>query len=101
MKTKNRNILHLTLKKEFFDQITCEEKTSEFREYKTYWIKRLMEQDGSFKQIDFVHFRNGYSKNAPELLVECLGIILTKQRIGFLKREKVFEIKLGEVLEIR
>lgn len=39
---ESKKILSLTLKKEFFDQIKSGEKTSEFREHKAFWIKRLM-----------------------------------------------------------
>ncbi|MBN2175801.1 MAG: hypothetical protein JW731_16850 [Bacteroidales bacterium] len=60
-----------------------------------------MEQDGSFKQFDFVHFRNGYSKNDPELSVDYLEIVVIKQKVGFLKSEKIFEIKLGEKVELQ
>lgn len=36
-------ILHLTLKKKWFDMILSGEKKEEYREFKAYWIKRLVE----------------------------------------------------------
>lgn len=42
MNRADKKILHLILKKEFFDQIKSGEKTSEYRDYKLFWIKRLM-----------------------------------------------------------
>lgn len=95
----NKNILHLTLKKEYFDAIESGEKTSEYREYKPYWIKRLQNTDGSFKQFDIIQFRNGYSKNAPIIMVEFLNIEIIKQRISFFKKEKLFQISLGSIIQ--
>lgn len=37
-----KKILHLTLKKKWFDLIAQEKKTIEFRELKPYWEKRLV-----------------------------------------------------------
>ena len=34
--------LHLTLKKQYFNQILAGEKTEEYRELKSYWISRLL-----------------------------------------------------------
>jgi hypothetical protein len=62
-------ILHLTLKREWFDQIACGEKKEEFRQYKPYWKKRLER-----RKYDAILFRNGYASNAPEMLVEYPGL---------------------------
>ena len=35
-------VLHLNLKREWFDKIASGEKTIEYRELKDYWITRLM-----------------------------------------------------------
>lgn len=96
--TIGKKILMLTLKKEFFDQIKRGEKTSEFREYKAFWIKRLINSDGSFKHFDLVHFRNGYHKNAPTLLLELKEIKVISNRINWFSTEKVFEIVLGKII---
>ena len=61
-------ILHLTLKKKWFDMITSGVKRDEYREIKPYWDKRLNQH------YDAVHFRNGYSKNAPWVLCELCWI---------------------------
>ena len=47
------NILHLTLKKQWFDLILSGEKTTEYRDVKPYWITRL---EG--KTYDEIHFKN-------------------------------------------
>lgn len=96
--TIGKKILMLTLKKEFFIQIKSGQKTSEYREYKDFWIKRLMNTDGSFKHFDLVHFRNGYHKNAPTLLLEIKEIKIIKQKINWFSSEKVFEIVLGKII---
>lgn len=77
-------ILHLTLYKECFDAIRSGTKTEEYRENKEYWRKRLRN-----KTYDTIYFRNGYSKNARMMIVECKGIEET---------EECFVIKLGAML---
>lgn len=85
------NILHLTLKKRWFDMIERGEKPEEYREIKDYWCVRLLG-----RHYDAVHFRNGYSKNARTMLLEC-GEIVTG--IGNPEwgapNKPVFIIKLG------
>lgn len=54
------DILHLTLKKKWFDLIKSGVKREEYREMKPYWHTRLLN-----KNYDAIRFRNGYSKDAP------------------------------------
>jgi len=61
-------VLHLTLKKEWFQQIATGNKTEEYREPKPYWQARLED-----REYDVIYIRNGYSKNAPRMCVEWLG----------------------------
>ena len=66
-------ILHLTLKKKWFDMILSGEKKEEYREIKPYWIVRLMndncpkeeEYEKSFHNVCDLIFdkSNGYSWN--------------------------------------
>jgi len=94
MKNMEKKVLHLTLRKEPFDEIRSGEKTIEYRDYKEHWIKRLMNADGSFKSYDLVLFKNGYQSAAPQMLVEFKGIkIISDPDWG-----KTFEIKLGKVV---
>ena len=81
--------LHLTLYKEFFDKILSGGKTEEYRDKTEYWRKRLFEGKEP-KKFDFIVFRNGYSKNAPEMKVEWKGLREDKER---------FAILLGEIVE--
>ncbi len=46
------NILHLTLKRQWFDMILSGEKKEEYREIKPYWINRLLSYDGPKESKD-------------------------------------------------
>ena len=87
----NSGILHLTLKKHWFDLISSGEKKEEYRDIKPYWIRRFMKPEfHNLKQIEFmaalthrenyrndwhtIEFRNGYGNKVPRMLVEFKGI---------------------------
>lgn len=95
--------LHLTLKKKWFDMIASGEKKEEYREITDYWIRRLHKfgsaADDDFKDFDVVRFRNGYAKNAPVMVVECLGIEVCQGMMiwGAEPDKEYFVIKLGEI----
>lgn len=99
-KSDKVKILHLTLKKEWFNQILAGTKTSEYREYKEFWIKRLMNQDETFKTYDVIHFKNGYNKDARFMKVEFKGIKWYKEQISLFKSDKYFEILLGKISKL-
>lgn len=86
-----KEILRLTLKREYFAQIANEQKHTEYRERKPYWRKRL---EG--KKFKTILFRNGYGKNVPEMLVEFRGL----RRYGK-GRAAYYAIRLGRILKIR
>lgn len=123
-------ILHLTLKKKWFDLIAAGEKREEYREIKTYWIDRLLninmpeESKGEnkvisqniifnlnfhrwdkvlkvyqteFKYFDAVKFRNGYSKNARTIMLECKGLKIGEGKRKWGGSGETFIIKLGKV----
>jgi hypothetical protein len=97
-------VLHLTLKKKWFDMIASGEKTEEYREIKDYWIKRFVETSikrlEPFKHFNAIRFKNGYSKNAPSMLVEFKGIAIGTPKPKWSDNWKgdVFIIKLGKIL---
>lgn len=98
-------VLHLTLKKKWFDLIASGKKVHEFREDKPYWRKRLATSEGIGKEFDIVRFRNGYSKNAPVMDVESKGISFTHPKWFTFKNGEFFDcdvivISLGKVLRI-
>ena len=114
-------ILHLTLKKKWFDMILSGEKREEYRAIKRYWCRRLMVawfwdntldrlhvptlrgyKNGDFRHFDAIEFRNGYSKTAPTMLVECKGISTGIGNPAWgAPSEPVFIIKCGKVLETK
>lgn len=90
------NIIHLTLKKKWFDMIASGEKLEEYREIKPYWEKRLK----IGHHYDAVSFRNGYSKDARKMLIECKGVFKGHGVLAWgAPKEKVFIVKLGEIIE--
>lgn len=120
-------VLRLTLKKQWFDMIASGEKKEEYRDIKKYWAVRLcgsaqyngndkglLPNDKStywngfypinFKKFDYVEFKNGYSKDAPLLLVECKGIDIGYSRKGWCPdgyKDKCFVIQLGKIVMSR
>lgn len=115
-------ILHLTLKRKWFDRIACGDKKEEYRDIKPYWVNRLVDElkpkegptDFTFnlhgflyemqtpKEYDIVEFRNGYSKDAPTMQVECRGITDGFTSLKWADEYKpAFVIKLGKILSIK
>ena len=62
-------VLHLSLHKQWFDEILSGKKKIEYRKITKYWNKRL---EG--KTFDHIHFVNGYGKDKPWMNVELLRI---------------------------
>ncbi len=87
-------LIHMTLKKKWFDLILSGEKKEEYREIKPYWDTRFS------KKYDTIRFKNGYSKDSPVFDIELKGI---KKGIG--KREwggspeVVYILQLGQILK--
>lgn len=89
-------VLHLTLKRKWFDMIASGEKREEYREMKQYWHQRLQG-----KRYDVVKFRNGYSKTSPTMTVELLGILIGERgetKWGAPDGRDVYVLRLGEIL---
>ena len=110
-------ILHLTLKKKWFDLIAVGDKTEEYREVKNYWWTRLVLCGQFFNSDDFllpvsewkmlmsktydvVQFKNGYGKNAPTMTIEfdSIEIGTGKTEWGAEEGKEYFVIKLGKLL---
>lgn len=63
------DVLHMTLHRQWFDQIAAGTKKIEYRDRGAYWDRRL---DGPApSRIKFV---NGYGANRPWMLVECIDV---------------------------
>lgn len=104
-------VLHLTLKKKWFDMIASGIKKEEYREDKMYWKNRLVKEgywhSQTCKDFDIVRFKNGYSKDARTLDIECLGIRsaevfeMNKAWYDEYDKGKVFIITLGNILTLQ
>ena len=89
-------VLHLTLKKQWFDMIESGEKKEEYREIDQYWQDRLT-KDYYAKGFDLVVFKNGYQKDSPTVIFEYKGIDIGKGRKEWgAPDDDCFIIKLGE-----
>lgn len=80
--------------------IVSGEKKEEYREIKPYWTKRL--KNFMARQVfDVVEFRNGYSKNAPKIMIETPRIKMDfgKEEWGAEVGKVYYVIELGNILE--
>ena len=82
-----KRVLHLNLYRKYFDQILKKEKTIEYRDITPYWSKRL---EG--RHYDVIKFKNGYRKDAPEMVVEYKGMYIS---------DSEYAIVLGNILETK
>lgn len=112
------SILHLTLKKKWFDMIEDGEKIEEYREIKPFWISRLIQfpfnktdkdvgaimsslkyfpDNEYFKHYDVVKFKNGYQKNAPEMtfFIKEITVGSGVKKWGAVSGTIYFVIRLG------
>lgn len=85
-------LLHLTLKRRWFDEIANGEKRNEYREAKPFWNARLA--SGGWTRV---LFRNGYSKTAPTMLCTIDEPKLVRDDSGTVA---VWRIPIREVLYV-
>ncbi len=102
---KKDNILHLTLKKKYFDEILLGKKKKEFRELKKYWISRLctkksIESFGlEFKEFEKIIFKNGYKKDAPSFEIELKKIEIFCGIYTPVGKGDFFVLHLGDIIK--
>jgi len=89
MKSSRPRILHLTLHRRYF--AAARTKHIEYRSRSRYWESRL---EG--KQYDLILFRNGYNRNAPQMLVQFQGLRCYGRGPG-----AYYAIRLGRIIEIK
>lgn len=94
-------ILHLTLKKKWFEMILSGEKKEEYREIKPYWTKRLIY--GRRGGYDAIKFTNGYGNDKPSFIIELKGIYRTLgiEKWGAPLGETVYVLRLGDIIETK
>lgn len=88
-------VLHLILKKRWFDMIASGEKLEEYREIKPFWDARFKEKD-----FDVIQLRNGYAKHAPIMIVDFLGMEIGrgKKKWGGGGDKDLYVLRLGKIL---
>ncbi|MCP3683561.1 MAG: hypothetical protein GY861_12810 [bacterium] len=102
------NILHLNLKRKWFDLIASGEKHIEYRELKDYWTERLACKwplGGQYKKFDEIHFKNGMKRKdgteAPFMRVKHINTVCLPTINPMTdKFEWMYLIYLGEIIEI-
>jgi len=113
--------LILPIKKEWFEIIKSGEKDEEYREIKLFYVKKFIKWSVNERtynilnpeniekvkrdlksnpiNYDYIHFKNGYGKNVPSIMVECKSIeIGVGLYVLGAPNYPVFIIKLGRVL---
>lgn len=96
METSKKMILTLRMCSKDFAKLIKGEITSEQREIKPFRTSRLLETQGTFKQFEELHIKNGYKADAPLAIYEFWGIKKVKNQKG----EEVFEIRFGKLKSI-
>ena len=98
------NILHLNLKKKWFDMIASGEKTEEYREIKSFWSRifgpGIRIKGKVFHPSDVtICFSNGYAKKRKQMLVECkyLSTRTGKKEWGAVPNQCYYVLTLGKV----
>ena len=79
-----------TIKREWLKEIAAGRKRIEYREIKPYWNKRL----AGIKVPFHLRLINGMDRKAPEITVLI-------RRVRKNTRQKVYELHIGKVLELR
>lgn len=91
-----KNVLTLTVSKQWFDMIVADEKTEEYREIKPYWIKRLTTNcevaydisaethcgEVLYRPYTHVIFINGYRRDSPRIEKEIISITIDNPKKG-------------------
>jgi hypothetical protein len=93
-------ILHLTLKKRWFDMVDSLEKKEEYRDDIAFIRSRLMWANGDRKEYNAICFINGYRPDSRRVTLKYLGFEFRegKPEWGAVPGVKYFVIKLGEKL---
>jgi hypothetical protein len=113
---KNKPVLHLNLKKKWFDMILSGEKKEEYREMSTYWrhiYNDMFYTEGKGNQIKvfikkvyykpediIICFSNGYAKNRRQFFIECKNIHVGcgREEWGAEKNINYFVLSLGDLI---
>ena len=84
-------VLHLVLKRKYFERIYDGTKTTEYRDYTNYWKKRI---EGN--HFTHIKFQLAYSKNPPTMLVE-----VRDRNVVEYKGDFAYAFDLGKIIEVK
>lgn len=97
MKKETKSILHLVLKRKWYEMIEKGVKTEEYREVKPYWETRLMWKGlGYMKKFDFACFSLGYTSTTMTFKIKHIIVGYGNPEWGAPTDREVFIIRLGE-----
>ena len=83
-------VLHLVLKRKYFERIYNGTKLTEYRDFTEYWKKRIEGKD-----YTYIKFQLAYSKNPPTMLVE-----VKDRNVVEYKGVKSYAFDLGKIIEV-
>ncbi len=97
-------ILHLNLKKRWFNMVASGEKQEEYREIKPYWQKYFVHGLIKIGGICYspanviICFSLGYSTDRPQMRYKCRGLVVRTGRPewGAETGKEYFVIQIGE-----
>lgn len=100
-----KQILHLTLKKKWFDMILSGEKKEEYRDIKPFWNKMISHhikiKGKYYHPTDVVIcFSHVYTANRNQFMIECKGLAVRegKESWGAEPGKQYYVLILGEIL---
>ena len=108
-----KKVLTLIVSKQWFDMIVADKKTEEYREIKTYWASRLVNQQAEscevlfdefggycrvigkleYKTYTHILFINSYRKDSPRIEKEIESITIVKPKKGLCPEFFVIKFK--------
>ena len=99
-------ILHLNLKRKWYDMIESGEKKEEYREMSLYWC-RIFRVDIKIKKVWYspddviICFSNRYTKNRRQMFIKCTGLKVDygKEEWGAENGQYYFVLSLGSKLK--
>jgi len=97
-------VLHLNLKRKWFQMIYAGYKDEEYRKISPYWSKifsdKIKIRGRHYIPHDIIIcFSNGYSKNRDQFLANCIGLDIREGRPewGAIPGEKYFCLHIGKI----
>lgn len=105
LQQRQDNILHLNLKRKWWEMIASGKKTEEYREIKPYW-QRVFSANIKIKGKYFhpsdviICFSLGYSKNRSKVWIKCESLTQSKgiAEWGAEPNEIYYVLKLGDII---